>query len=122
MLDKLNLIAEKAKQGKRIKFTSLAHHMNEENLAECYRELKRNKACGIDGETVEDYGKNLEERLKQLVSDLKSKRYRPQPVRRVYIPKPGKNEKRGLGIPAVEDKRREATLSDPLWRPVDFHQ
>ncbi len=101
---KLNQIAQKAKRGKRLKFTSLVHHVNEENLALCYQELKRNKACGIDGVTVEAYGEDLEENLKQLVSSMKAKRYRPKPARRVYIPKAGKAEKRGLGIPSVEDK------------------
>ena len=56
---KLNQIARRAKQDKQLKFTSLIHHVNEANLAECYQELKANKACGIDGETVEAYGKNL---------------------------------------------------------------
>ena len=101
---KLNQIARRAKQDKRLKFTSLIHHVNEANLAECYQELKRNKACGIDGETVEAYGKNLEEKLIQLVESMKSKQYRPKPTKRVYIPKAGKSEKRGLGIPSVEDK------------------
>ena len=83
----LNRIANKAKQDKKLKFTSLAHHVNESNLAKCYRKLKRNKASGIDGETVEAYGVRLEERVSQLVASLKNKQYRPQPVRRVYIPK-----------------------------------
>ncbi|WP_259349138.1 hypothetical protein [Wolbachia pipientis] len=46
MQEKLNQIAVRAKQDKRVKFTSLIHLINEENLAECYKELKRNKACG----------------------------------------------------------------------------
>jgi RNA-directed DNA polymerase len=111
---KLNQIARRAKQDKRIKFTSLIHHVNEANLAECYRELKANKACGIDGETVEAYGKNLQERLSQLVASMKSKQYRPKPVKRVYIPKAGKNEKRGLGIPSVEDKLVQIMLKKIL--------
>ena len=102
---KLEQIANKAKQDKKLKFTSLIHHINEKNLALCYRELKRNKACGIDGQTVGAYGYNLEDNLKQLVVSLKTKKYRPKPVKRVYILKPGKkDEKRGLGIPSVEDK------------------
>lgn len=105
MKEKLNLIAKKAKREKRFKFTSLIHHINEENLARCYRELKRDKACGIDNVTVEEYGRELEKNVKDLVGRLKTKRYRPQPVKRVYIPKPGrKDEKRGLGLPTVEDK------------------
>jgi len=101
---KLELITEKAKQDKKLKFVSLAHLINEDNLAACYRELKRDKACGIDGVTVEEYGRNLESNLKGLVSRMKDKTYRPKPVRRVYIPKPGKMEKRPLGVPSVEDK------------------
>jgi RNA-directed DNA polymerase len=111
---KLNQIARKAKQDRQLKFTSLVHHINEVNLAECYRELKRNKACGIDGVTVEAYGENLEEKLCQLVASLKAKSYRPKPVRRVYIPKPGKREKRPLGIPSVEDKLVQMMLKKIL--------
>ena len=111
---KLNQIARRAKQDKQLKFTSLIHHVNEANLAECYQELKANKACGIDGETVEAYGKNLKERLSQLVELMKSKQYRPKPVKRVYIPKTGKNEMRGLGIPSVEDKLVQIMLKKIL--------
>ena len=93
-----------AKADRKMKFTSLVHHINEANLLECYRELKRNKASGIDGVTVEEYGQNLQDRIKDLVQRLKTKQYKPQPVRRVYIPKPGKEESRALGIPALEDK------------------
>jgi len=101
---KLNQIAKKAMQDKGFKFTSLIHHVNVDNLVLCYRELKRNKACGIDEVTVEEYGENLQGNLKLLVEQLKTKRYRPKPVRRVYIPKAGKLDKRSLGIPSVEDK------------------
>jgi len=103
-LGKLRLIAERAKRDKKEKFTSLAHLINEESLAACYRELKKDKACGIDGVTVEVYGTNLEENLKELVRRMKEKRYRPKPVRRAHIPKPGRRGKRPLGIPCVEDK------------------
>lgn len=65
-LGKLRLIAERAKQDKGLKFTSLAHLINEESLAACYRELKRDKACGIDGVTVEEYGRNLEGNIREL--------------------------------------------------------
>lgn len=111
---KLNQIAMKAKQDRRLKFTSLIHHIDETNLAECYRALKRNKASGIDGETVEAYGENLSEKLIELVRSLKAKRYQPKPVRRVFIPKPGKAEKRPLGIPSVEDKLIQLMLKKIL--------
>ena len=60
MTGKLKLISEKAKQDKKMKFTSLAHLINEENLAQCYKELKKDRACGIDGVTVEEYGQKEE--------------------------------------------------------------
>ncbi|WP_341812053.1 hypothetical protein [Wolbachia endosymbiont (group A) of Conops quadrifasciatus] len=73
MQGKLDQIVERAKRDKRLKFTSLVHLINAENLAECYKELKRNKACGIDQVTVEAYGENLEEKLRTLVDSMKKK-------------------------------------------------
>ena len=96
MYSKLNLIANRAKQDNRERFSSLIHHINEESLLLCFAELKRNKASGIDGVTVQSYEANLRTNISDLVQRLKSKTYRPQPVRRVYIPKPGKQEKRGF--------------------------
>jgi len=100
---KLPSLSVRAREKPRIRFTSLAHYLSVDFLRECFRELKRNKASGVDGVTVEEYEVNLEENLKVLVGKLKTKRYRPKPVRRVYIPKP-KGGTRPLGIPAVEDK------------------
>ncbi len=101
---KLGLIAEKASIDKKLKFNALVHHINVELLAECYKEVRRSAACGIDGVTVEAYGKDLMANLEKLVVRLKSKEYRCRPVRRVYIPKPGKKEQRPLGILSLEDK------------------
>lgn len=113
---KLAQIAKKAKQDKKLKFTSLIHHVNEANLVKCYQELKKNKACGIDGQTVEEYGENLDANVKQLVERLKVKAYQPKPAKRVYIPKAGRKEKRGLGIPSVEDKLVQIMLKKILER------
>jgi len=93
----------RAREDPKSKFISLAHLLTEDFLRECFWELKRDKASGVDGVSVQVYGVNLEENLKGLVGKLKAKQYRPQPVRRVYIPKPD-GSKRGLGIPVVEDK------------------
>jgi RNA-directed DNA polymerase len=103
VVTKLESLTLRAREDPKCKFTSLAHLLSEEFLKECFWELKRDKASGIDGVTVEEYEVNLEENLKDLVGRLKAKRYRPQPVRRVYIPKPD-GRKRGLGILTVEDK------------------
>ena len=100
---KLSSLSDRALGNPRMRFTSLAQYLSVDFLRESFRELKRNKASGVDGVTVEEYEVNLEENLKDLVERLKRKRYKPQPVRRVYIPKP-MGGKRPLGIPAVEDK------------------
>jgi group II intron reverse transcriptase/maturase len=103
MVTKLESLTLRARENSKCKFTSLAHLLSEDFLKECFRELKRDKASGIDGVTVQEYEVSLEENLKDLVGRMKAKRYRPQPVRRVYIPK-SDGSRRGLGVPAVEDK------------------
>lgn len=102
--NKFPQIVAKARSNKALKFTSLAHHINKDLLCSVFGELKRNKACGIDNITLEDYESNLQDNVKELVLRMKKQAYRPKPVKRVYIPKPGKDEKRGLGIPVTEDK------------------
>jgi RNA-directed DNA polymerase len=99
----LMAIALRVKGDPKCKFTSLAHLLTEDFLKECFRELKRGKSPGIDGVTVGEYAKKLDTNIADLVARLKAKQYKPQPVLRVYIPKPN-GEKRPLGIPAVEDK------------------
>lgn len=85
------------------KWTSLIHLLNEDFLKVCFQWLKRDAATGVDGVTVKEYEANLEDNIKDLVARMKAWRYRPQSVRRVYIPK-ADGSKRPLGIPAVEDK------------------
>jgi len=84
-------------------FTSLAHLLNVEFLRECYRSLGKEKACGIDGRSWQEYGEHLDAKLTDLVERLQAKRYKPLPAKRVYIPK-NEHEKRPLGLPALEDK------------------
>lgn len=100
---KLSLIAEHAKRDKSMQFTSLAHLLNVEFLRRCFDSLNRNKALGHDNVSWHDYAGNLEENLSSLVERLKSKKYRPVPAKRVYIPK-GEGKTRPLGISAIENK------------------
>jgi RNA-directed DNA polymerase len=99
----LPLISERARKEPKLQFTSLAHLLNKEFLRECYFELGRDRASGIDGVSWQAYGENLDENLANLVKRMKAKRYRPQPAKRVYIPK-NEHEKRPLGLPSLEDK------------------
>ncbi len=84
--------------------------MTEQLLLGCFEGLRKNAASGIDGVTKEQYAEDLEENLRALVSRLHRMAYIPQPVARVYIPKPGSAKKRPLGIPALEDKLVQAGL------------
>ena len=103
MQTKLNLISEFVKRDEKRRLDSLAHLLSEENLSQCFGMLKKGKAAGIDGMSVEEYNQNLNVNLKDLVTRMKSQSYHPQPVRRTYIAK-ANGKLRPLGIPAVEDK------------------
>ncbi len=100
---RLALISKRAWEEPRCQFTSLAHLLDEGFLSACYLGLGRDRASGIDGVTWEEYGEHLGENLKGLVARMKAKRYKPQPARRVYIPK-DEHSVRPLGLPSLEDK------------------
>lgn len=103
MQTKLARIANIAKENPKESFTSLYHLLNEELLTQCHLELDGSRATGVDQVTKAVYEENLKSNIKDLVERLKRKSYRPQPVRRTYIPKDEKNT-RPLGIPSYEDK------------------
>jgi len=107
---KLRRIAEKARKEPGFKFTSLYHLMSEELLRGCFKGLRREAAAGIDKMTKEMYAENLEANLWKLIDRLHRMAYKPQPVRRKYIPKPGSTKQRPLGIPCFEDKLVQAGL------------
>jgi len=110
---KLLQISNVSKDKPDYRFVSLASMINEDYLKTCYHELKKNKASGIDGVSVEEYGVGLEDKLRSLVERMKTMSYRPQNVLRVYIPK-AQGGQRPLGIPAVEDKIVQKGISGIL--------
>lgn len=114
METKLRRIAEVAKSKPNERFTSLIHLINKEALMQCHKEMKTKKSPGIDEITKEMYDDNLEENVKDLVARMKRQAYKPQPSKRIYIPKLGSNAKRPLGLPAYEDKLVQATLAKIL--------
>jgi group II intron reverse transcriptase/maturase len=103
MQTKLNLISELVKRDGKCLINNVAYLLNEENLGECFKMLKKGRAAGVDGVSVEEYESNLESNLKALVERLKAQAYKPLPARRTYIAK-ANGKMRPLGIPAVEDK------------------
>ena len=109
-LQKLSSISYCAKSDPTFEFMSLAHHLNVEFLKDCYLNLDRNKAVGIDKVSWLEYKQNLDNNLETLVSKLKRKAFKPLPAKRVYIPK-GNGEMRPLGISSIENKIVESGIA-----------
>jgi RNA-directed DNA polymerase len=100
----LDRVRQAACRDKQLKFTSLWHHVYHiERLRAAYFALKRNAAAGIDGETWQTYGEDLEGNLRNLSDRLARGAYRAKPVKRVYIPK-ADGRQRPIGVPVLEDK------------------
>ena len=87
--------------------------------------MKSGKASGIDKVTKEEYEQNLEENLENLVKRMKNGSYRPNPTRRVYIPKETKDKMRPLGISCYEDKLVEnaiAQILEQIYEPKFYNE
>jgi group II intron reverse transcriptase/maturase len=110
---KLSLISRKARLDETCKFNNLMHLVNEWSLKSSFYMLKKNKAPGMDRVTLEEYGKNLDENVENLLSRMKTMSYRPQAVRRTYIPKDN-GKTRPLGIPTIEDKMVQMVFTQIL--------
>ena len=113
METKLFKIAEIARQNPKEKFTSLYHYINKEMILKCHKQLLGNKATGIDDVTKQEYSKELDNNIEDLVARLKNQSYKPQAVKRVYISK-GEGKTRPLGIPSYEDKLVQMALNKIL--------
>lgn len=96
------------------KVQNLARYLNEKNLKEAFKRLRSGSASGIDKMTKAEYAENLEENIRNLHNRLVHMTYMPRPSKRVYIPKPGTDKKRPLGIPAIEDKIVQYVIADVL--------
>jgi RNA-directed DNA polymerase len=85
------------------------------NLRAAFKEVKRSGGgAGVDHQTIEMFERDLEANLEKLSAEMASGRYQPRAVKRVWIPKPGSQEKRPLGIPTVRDRVAQAALRHVL--------
>lgn len=101
---KLLRIAILARGAPEMVLTTLAHHIDLEFLREAYRRTRKSGAAGVDGQSADEYARELEDNLRRLLERFKSGTYRAPPVRRVYIPKGDGSKRRPIGIPTFEDK------------------
>src|ERR1700730_947776 len=108
----LSGVRQRARERKQEKFTALLHHLTVDLLRESYFALQRKAAPGVDGETWQQYGTGLEDRLADLHSRVHRGAYRAKPSRRVFIPK-ADGRQRPLGIAALElrARRRQSSCS-----------
>ena len=86
-----------------------------ERLRGGFQSVRKNKGSpGVDGVTIAAFEARLFEALGRLKAELESWTYKPSPVRRVEIPKPGGRGTRNLGVPTVRDRVVQATLKHRL--------
>jgi len=84
---------------------------SEATLRAAFTQVEANRgAAGVDHVTVEHYAKEADANLRRLSEELRTGHYRPQQIRRHYIPKPGSQEMRPLGIPTVRDRVVQTAL------------
>lgn len=89
--------------------------LHKDNLNKAYKKVKSNKgAGGIDGMSVEELLGYLRNNQEQLIQKLKDGKYKPNPVRRVEIPKETKGEFRKLGVPTVVDRVFQQAITQVL--------
>lgn len=117
---------EKANRTDR-KVQNLASYIDVELLKSIHKRMDKNKASGVDRVTKDEYEAKLDDNLKKLVARMKDGTYRPNPTRRVYIPKDGSTKMRPLGISCYEDKLVENAVAqiltmvyEPKFYPCSF--
>jgi group II intron reverse transcriptase/maturase len=115
-------IAQIARQRPQERLTSLNQYLDVEWLKEAYGRVRKDSAPGVDGQTVDSYGKELESNLHHLLNRAKSGTYQAPPVKRVHIPKDN-GETRPIGIPTTEDKvlqRAVVMLLEPIYEEAFY--
>ena len=95
------------------KLETIMNRVNEESIKAEHHKQERQKATGVDGVSKEEYGKQLDENVSDLIRRMKQFSYKPQPVRRTYIPK-ANGKLRPLGIPSYEDKLVQGAMAGIL--------
>ena len=99
----LRAIAIKAKARTKHRFQDFSRCLNAQLLMDCWQDLNKHAASGVDEVTAQAYEENLAANIQNLAKRLKDKRYRAKLVRRCYIPKEN-GKQRPLGIPALQDR------------------
>jgi RNA-directed DNA polymerase len=110
----LERIAAKARSEPKLRFTTLAHHITRERVWEDLCQIPNSSAPGCDGQTVPQVKEDFDAWIEPMLQSVHRRGYQAPPIRRVYIPKPGKQEKRPLGVPCVTDRALQRSTARVL--------
>ena len=110
----LERIAAKARSEPKLRFTSLAHHVTKERVWENLGQIPKDSAPGVDGQTVPEAKESFGDWIEAMLQSVHRLGYQAPNIRRVYIPKPGKQEKRPLGVPCVADRALQRSVAQVL--------
>lgn len=110
----LERIAAKARSEPKLRFTSLAHHVTRERVWENLCQVPKDSSPGVDGQTVPEAKESFGEWIEEMLQSMHRQGYQAPDIRRVYIPKPGKQEKRPLGVPWVADRALQRSVAQVL--------
>lgn len=122
MSTELERITKLARDNRQLQFLSIAHYLTPAALMRAFRSLRKDASAGVDGIRYGEYQKNAEEKIQKLHERVRERRYRAQPLRRVYIPKED-GKRRPLSIPSLEDKilqKAALTLLNAIYEQ-DFY-
>jgi group II intron reverse transcriptase/maturase len=114
MVTELERIAAKARCEPELRFTSLAHHVTRDRVEKNLKKIPNRSAPGCDGVTVAEAKRDFDQWIEPMLQSVHQQGYKAPPIRRVYIPKPGKQEKRPLGVPCVSDRALQRSTSEVL--------
>ena len=123
-LARISQLSSENRNNPEFRFISLVHHINKQMLLECHASMDGDKAVGIDGVTKEDYDKNLDENLEDLLARMKRNAYKPKPARRVEIPKDN-GKTRPLSIYCYEDKLVQEAIRrilEAIFEPLFYDE
>ena len=110
----LERIAAKARSESKLQFTSLVHHLTRQRVWESLCHIPANSAPGVDGKTVPEVKAEFDQWIDPVLQSVHRKGYKAPAIRRVYIPKPGKKEKRPLGVPCIADRSLQRSTAKIL--------
>jgi group II intron reverse transcriptase/maturase len=114
MATELERIEAKARCEPELLFTSLAHHVTRDRVEKNLKKIPNRSAPGCDGVMVAEAKRDFGQWIEPMLQSVHQQGYKAPPIRRVYIPKPGKQEKRPLGVPCVSDRALQRSTSEVL--------